>query len=99
MICAYNALLDLCSRKLYRQQRTRFDPGLPFHYFFHAVKKACLLNGESHLLFCGTPCKKGRGEVRWAPSLELILYNFPARSFWSLLSCYVRVLISNCIYL
>ncbi|KAF4349921.1 hypothetical protein G4B88_002343 (mitochondrion) [Cannabis sativa] len=26
---------NLCSRKLYRQQQTRFDPGLPFHYFFH----------------------------------------------------------------
>ncbi|KAI5311456.1 hypothetical protein L3X38_000182 (mitochondrion) [Prunus dulcis] len=26
---------DLCSRKLYRQQQTRFDPGLHFHYFFH----------------------------------------------------------------
>lgn len=35
MICAWNALLDLCSRKLYRQQQTRFDPGLHFHYFFH----------------------------------------------------------------
>lgn len=30
MICAYNALLDLCSRKLSRQQQRRFAPGLPF---------------------------------------------------------------------
>ncbi|KAH7510989.1 hypothetical protein FEM48_ZijujUnG0059700 [Ziziphus jujuba var. spinosa] len=30
-----NPIGNLCSRKLYRQQQTRFDPGLPFHYFFH----------------------------------------------------------------
>ncbi|KAK1385582.1 putative bromodomain and WD repeat-containing protein 3 [Heracleum sosnowskyi] len=35
-----NALLDLCSRKRYRQQRTRLDPGLPFHYFFHDERTA-----------------------------------------------------------
>ncbi|KAI3666209.1 hypothetical protein L1987_89301 [Smallanthus sonchifolius] len=36
----YNALLDLYSRKLYRQQRARVDPGLTFHYFFHDERTA-----------------------------------------------------------
>ncbi|KAI3489910.1 hypothetical protein L1887_45941 [Cichorium endivia] len=36
----YNALLDLYSRKLYRQQRARVDPGLTFNYFFHDERTA-----------------------------------------------------------
>ncbi|KAI3482961.1 hypothetical protein L1887_54173 [Cichorium endivia] len=35
-----NALLDLYSRKLYRQQRARVDPGLTFNYFFHDERTA-----------------------------------------------------------
>ncbi|KAI3776158.1 hypothetical protein L1987_45927 [Smallanthus sonchifolius] len=40
VIGSINALLDLYSRKLYRQQRARVDPGLTFHYFFHDERTA-----------------------------------------------------------